>query len=451
MIAAATFSPLIARLSNWIEPWTRERNLIGLSIFRVVTGIVLLYQYLIVYAQRHYIYGPHGIWPFDAYLAQVATTGSLSLYALSSSPLYFDLIYHAGIVVTMLWTLGWRTRLMTVVVYIFLWSLRDRNNLLSDGGDNVYQIVMIYAMFMNLGCYLSVDAANLAVAVRTPLRKALGLVHNAALLASAIQVCLVYVVAGLYKVQGEMWQNGTALYYIMRVDEFTLPGYSELIYRNAPLVLAMTYSSVALQVAFPFLFFLRRWTRAIALTWAFMFHIGIGVLMGLVTFAGFMVGIESALISDRSYLGARDALRRIHRRIKTGPVLRAQRLTVFYDAWCPVCRKTRALFERLDWLGLLDFQSFRDAVVVAQTGLDVNRAERRIQARDAAGRALEGARAIAAMCVRAPLLAPLAPVIALICKMGFGDSAYDWFAQRRLIVAINCDDACAAPKSNRAS
>jgi predicted DCC family thiol-disulfide oxidoreductase YuxK len=451
MITLSALKPVFERAEAWIEPLTHERNLVGASVFRVVTGIVLLYQYLIVYAQRHYIYGPQGIWPFDNYLAQVSATGSMSLYALSDSPFYFDLIYHAGIIATMVWVLGWRPRLMTIVTYVFMWSLRDRNNLLSDGGDNLFQLVLVYAMFMNLGGYLSVDPIRVTEpGVRSPIRKALGLIHNAALLAIAIQVCLVYAVAGLYKVQGEMWQNGTALYYIMRVDEFTLPGYSELIYRNAFLVLAMTYSSVLFQIAFPFLFFLRRWTRAIALMWAFTFHLGIAVFMGLVTFAGFMIGIESALLSDRFYLGVREKLRRINVRDRVAPMLRAMRLTVFFDGWCPVCHKTRTLFECLDWFGVLSFVSFRDPQVVFAAQLDLARAEERIQVINATGKKLEGARAMAAMCVRVPMLAPVAPFIAVANGLGFGDRLYDWLASRRVIVAVNCDDSCLAPPTHRA-
>ncbi|MER6529929.1 hypothetical protein [Streptomyces sp. NPDC001508] len=42
-------------------------------------------------------------------------------------------------------------------------------------------------------------------AVTTPL-------HNLGVLAIATQICLLYVVSGLFKVMGEQWQDGTALF-----------------------------------------------------------------------------------------------------------------------------------------------------------------------------------------------------------------------------------------------
>ncbi len=54
-------------------------------------------------------------------------------------------------------------------------------------------------------------------------QRVLGIVHNLGLLAIVTQLCIVYMTAGLMKVQGEMWRDGTALYYILQVDEGVVP------------------------------------------------------------------------------------------------------------------------------------------------------------------------------------------------------------------------------------
>jgi hypothetical protein len=86
-----------------------------------------------------------------------------------------------------------------------------------------------------------------------------------------------------------MWQSGTALYYVLRTGEFGWPGYAELIYLNVPLMVALTYLTVAFQVSFPFLFWLNRYTRLMALAVGCMFHLGIAAMMGLITFSLFMI------------------------------------------------------------------------------------------------------------------------------------------------------------------
>ena len=78
-------------------PWQRlvefsseGRFLIGASVLRVLAGLTILYQYLINYEQRHFLFGPGGVWPYEAFRAQLGQMGAFSLYALSSSNLVFE-------------------------------------------------------------------------------------------------------------------------------------------------------------------------------------------------------------------------------------------------------------------------------------------------------------------------------------------------------------------------
>jgi predicted DCC family thiol-disulfide oxidoreductase YuxK len=438
---------------------SQERFLIGASIFRIVAGLALLYQYLISYHQRFYLFGPEGAWPFERFQQGIANSASFSLYAVSASPFWFDMVYHTAIVVTTLWLVGWRTRLMTVLTYVFLWSLHERTPVMWDGGDNLIRLVLIYGCFANLGAYFSFDAERLRAgrARGGPLVQASAMLHSAAILAFALQLCLVYGVSGLYKVQGEMWQNGTALYYVMRVDEYTWPGFSELIYQNVFLVTAGTYATVAFQVAFPFLLFLNRYTRLLALACGMFFHLGIAAFMGLITFSALMISVELALVSDREYrwfgrrlsnTGAR--LKGLgatwQTRIRQHPRLAPLRVQVLYDGWCPLCTRSVARLERLDWLGLLVLTSFREPGVLARSGVAIERAEARMQA-IAGGTVVEGIHAISRIATRLPLLWPALPLLWLAARLGVGQQVYDWLATRRTIVPAGCDSACEIDES----
>jgi hypothetical protein len=118
--------------------------------------------------------------------------------------------------------------------------------------------------------------------------------------AIAAQVCVLYLTSGLYKVQGQKWQDGTALYYILRVPEFTWPGWSEHLYTSAFAITVLTYITVLFQLSFPFLL-LNRYTRLMAVAGAFFFHIGIALFMGLTSFSATMISVELLLLSDRDY------------------------------------------------------------------------------------------------------------------------------------------------------
>lgn len=294
------------------SPWLRavasigaDRYSIGASAFRIGAAGTILYQYLANYSQRHYLYGPDGIWPRAEMIRQSAEEHAFSLYALSDAYWFFEVIYHLGILFTTLLMLGWHTRTMTVLTFVWLWSLHQSNPLLWDGGDNFIQIALVYAIFAKLGTHVSLDALFASTRANSSggsaRHQVVTMLHNTAVLAIAIQICFVYAVAGLSKIQGETWQNGTAIYYIMRTGDFSLPGISEHIYRNAVLISVFTHSTALFQIAFPFLFFLNRHTRRLALLGALVFHVGTAALMGLVTFASFMISAELALISDTEY------------------------------------------------------------------------------------------------------------------------------------------------------
>ncbi|WP_159311521.1 hypothetical protein [Streptomyces fradiae] len=95
------------------------------------------------------------------------------------------------------------------------------------------------------------------------------------------QVCLIYATAGWYKIQGTRWQEGSALYYALHLDYFApWPWLSAALAGNALLVLALTYLTVAVQVAFPFTLANRRLKNAL-LAVMIAEHAGIAVLLGI--------------------------------------------------------------------------------------------------------------------------------------------------------------------------
>ena len=56
---------------------------------------------------------------------------------------------------------------------------------------------------------------------RTVLDIVANLMHNGAMLVIVVEVCFIYATAGWYKIQGSHWEDGTALYYPLHLDDFT--------------------------------------------------------------------------------------------------------------------------------------------------------------------------------------------------------------------------------------
>jgi predicted DCC family thiol-disulfide oxidoreductase YuxK len=415
------------RLLEWL---TEDRWLIGPSITRVLLGAWAVYYYLLHYPVRGLLWGPDGVWPYQRFVASALSINPLRL---SPSPLYFEVLFHGALAIALAYTLGVCTRASGALHWLMIWSLQERNVFLGDGGDNIMRIALLFLVLTDAGRYFSVDALRR----RRPPRGWLGprlraAAHIFGVLLVVSQLALLYASTGLYKVMGEVWQEGTALYYILRVDEFTWPGVAEAIYRSPYAVVFGTYSTVLFEVAFlPALF--SRWTRYLVIAAGVLFHAGIALFMGLLTFSWSMLSLYPLLLSDREYL---EGLGRLRRRFA---------LTAFYDGWCPWCTRSVRWLSRCDLLTLVRYVSLREPGLVAQSGLDPRRLERRIHSVDARGRVREGIDAMIQLSARSPLLWPLGLGF-WVCRALFGQRAYDLLASRRLIVLPGgCGEGCHLP------
>ncbi len=100
-------------------------------------------------------------------------------------------------------------------------------------------------MFTDCGARLSLDADRFHK--RTPgIYNAL--VHNVALSAMVIQVVILYGTSALAKLDGPMWQHGTAIYYVLRTGEFNLSPPTPYLWKYGPTVTILTYSTLGFQV-----------------------------------------------------------------------------------------------------------------------------------------------------------------------------------------------------------
>ncbi|MEV1048405.1 HTTM domain-containing protein [Streptomyces sp. NPDC049916] len=138
------------------------------------------------------------------------------------------------------------------------------------------------------------------------------LAHNATLVVIMAEVCLIYATAGWYKIQGSRWQDGTALYYPLKLDYFTpWPALSDVLASNGLMVMVLTYGTVIVQVAFPFTLFNRR-VKNVLLGVMICEHAGIALLLGLPFFSLAMIAADAVFLPTAFlvWLGGRAALGR---------------------------------------------------------------------------------------------------------------------------------------------
>ncbi|MEO3765824.1 HTTM domain-containing protein [Streptomyces sp. B5E4] len=303
---------------------------------------------------RHELYGPDGPWSFDLGKRLIGETDAFTLLMWSRSEFWFEIVYLLAVVASVMLLLGWRTRTASVLFMVGVLSLQNRSIFMGDGGDNVIHLMATYLVVTRCGQVWSLDArrarrqaergaagpaqdrvgtvlwavTGVALAVVTVLghltwgwalifwglwvahavwwaaqraRSAeprtvcdvlANLAHNAGLLVIMAQVCFIYATAGWYKVQGTRWQDGTAVYYPLKLDYFTpWPGLADMMASNGTMIMLLGYGTVIVQVAFPFTLFNRR-LKNVLLTIMIIDHASIAVIMGLPFFSAAMISAD---------------------------------------------------------------------------------------------------------------------------------------------------------------
>ncbi|WP_392752643.1 HTTM domain-containing protein [Streptomyces sp. LN590] len=167
----------------------------------------------------------------------------------------------------------------------------------ADGfGGTWWLPALFWVLWIGHGLWWAVNRYAPRSEPRTLLDVIANLVHNATLVVIMAEVCLIYATAGWYKIQGSRWQDGTALYYPLKLDYFTpWPELSGILASSGVMVMILTYGTVIVQVAFPFTLFNRR-VKNVLLVAMMCEHAGIALLLGLPFFSMAMIAADSVFL-----------------------------------------------------------------------------------------------------------------------------------------------------------
>lgn len=305
----------------------RPVSLYGAAVLRIGYGLIYLVFLLHEFPHRNEIWGPGSPWTPALARELFHQTGWFSLLTLSDSQVYFQLMYALAVLVCALFALGWQTRMLSIMFTLIVVSFHGRAIFMGDGGDNLLVLMAIYLAFTACGRRWSLDSwwlrrrgsrpgtaaqpasAPDAVAPLTGwqqaalVRRALVTVlHNCAMLVIAVEMCYVYGTAGLFKVQGNLWQNGTALYYVMHLDYFRAwPALSDFVGSHLFVITIVSYLTVLVQILFPVALFNRK-LKYVFLVMLLGMHLGIMVLLGLPVFSAAMIVGDAVFLPDRFFL-----------------------------------------------------------------------------------------------------------------------------------------------------
>lgn len=278
-----------------------ERRLVGIALLRIVIGFATVLYCLADYSRRQFLWGPHS-YNSPAVAGKALPHWGFSLFLVSNSQIWFELLFHAVILVSLAFMV-FGGRALTVAQAVLMWSLHYRNQDVLEGGDNLAQILIIFMVFSVSNAYFAPGAKQRRALMRRQSGPTIGTaLHNLAAYLIVFQTSVLYFTAGYWKITGTVWQNGVAMYYISRITGFEMSSTYAQVMSSAFLGTAICYFTIFTELGFPFAVLSNRaWVRKANTLAIEAMHLGIMVCMGLVCFGLLMIGADCTCLRDEDY------------------------------------------------------------------------------------------------------------------------------------------------------
>jgi hypothetical protein len=289
---------------NLFKPsyWFGQAGTRALSIFRIAYALIVLKDALYHLPLSAAFYTDTGVLPRNVLLTDLARSNRFSLMDALSADWMVVIFFILWVVVTICLLVGYRTRLMTVLNFVFVVSVQERNIYVLTGADIVMRVMAVWMLFLPLADYYSIDAirnrwkrfklskslADLRVSAQEKTTFALPL------RAIQIQFALIYTFTALFKWQSPVWnENATAIFYALQLQTLTLPT-GDWFLQNMPqwVMQVMTKTTILAEIGFlPLVFqpFFQPYVRMFVIFVMGSVHIGIMLLMSIADFSAIML------------------------------------------------------------------------------------------------------------------------------------------------------------------
>jgi hypothetical protein len=308
----------------WNEFWFAPSSPTTLSAIRVLAGAMLLYTHLVwsiglsdffgkeswlppefMQSMHQSLTDPDGPGPAPA----TAPSGIWTHFSYVTSPFWMRFVHVVALVVFFFLTIGFFSRVMAVLAFLFAVSYANR---ITPGAyfglDKVNTMLAMYLMLGPCGARYSIDRlwrlrrGNSDVPATSGATLAIRLIQ--------VHMCIIYLFSAIGKLQGYPWVAGEASWL-----SYDLPGYRMWLdmtwwLANYPLLLNfMTHATVFWELSYCALVW-PALTRPWVLLGAVIVHGGIILTLGMPTFGIVMLIGNLAFVSPKMVRAVFDPLAR---------------------------------------------------------------------------------------------------------------------------------------------
>ena len=184
----------------------------SLAIFRIAVALLIIADVILRSRNFYFYYTDDGVVPQD--LAELYRREAFSFFFYTSDPTLIAGLFVFGVVIAIALLIGYKTRIATILSFLFVISLDHHNPLVLSYADTLFRMLLFWAIFLPLGERWSIDAIQRS----RPSRPAVVSWATAAIM---IQMVYMYFVNAMNKFPSPLWHSGEAAIIVMGIDEMT--------------------------------------------------------------------------------------------------------------------------------------------------------------------------------------------------------------------------------------
>jgi hypothetical protein len=247
----------------------------SLAVFRIAMALIVIMDLLARWSSIRVHYTAEGVMP-RSLLVESFVRWRWSLNLVNDTYAFQAGLFLVAIAAAVAMMAGYRTRLMTIAVWVLVVSLQARNPWVLSGADSLLRVLLFWSMFLPLGAAWSLDARRQPREHRAP-----KVYLSFATVGVFLQIAFMYWFTAALKSSPEWRSDGTALYYALGAEHITRP-FGEYLYQFPELLRVLTHGSLAIEVVAPILLFSPVWTgplRTAGIAAIASLHLGIYLTM----------------------------------------------------------------------------------------------------------------------------------------------------------------------------
>jgi hypothetical protein len=259
--------------------WTTLKRLFSIDVrslaaFRIGLGVLIALDLLARFPLIEALYTDRGLAPRSLMTFGPLSRTPLDLYRFDGSYAWAAGWIGLTFLCSVLLAIGFRTRWVTVALWVLMSALFRRNQIATDGGDSIVRSFLLWSMFLPLGACWSVDARHRET---TP-----SIACSPATAALLLQPALLYFIAGMVK-DTPAWRDGHAVLLALHDTEWVRP-LGVWLSEHERLVRVMTFGTRVVEIGAPLLLFLPILTqraRAVAISLLVALQVGLATSLRL--------------------------------------------------------------------------------------------------------------------------------------------------------------------------